>query len=422
MSRPVTIFLTLAISVYGTQIAAHAQDAPGPLYASGEVRGDAASRREARKQPAIRVDIEDGAYAFDVLGTLAVPPHLEQRTWSFAVDFGAEYAAPCKIHAGQLAEMGRLSVFAFEHDARKLLDALEAENLLRYRLAHYKTRVEDDRPVLETDWRYYAPKGRVEAYGVTKVRLAYVEGSTLVCSHNMPGYNASFSRLFNRMVDSMVVGRPPVDPHYQAFFQIYHRGERAGFRTLQMRKDASGETQTIVYETRHLALGYWNDVLYDDMTTEHTTADGRVVSSYTTLMENGFVHTYAALEDNGQGWTLTGKLDNTRLSRAFRRAGQPFVSQRGLLLARQDLMTRPRGEPVDYDLWLPSVDPTDAITASLGVRKTGDRSFRYIESLIVGPYSRKATLREDGTMRSATVTVGSLAFDYRSVFHEGAIE
>ncbi|MEO1573468.1 MAG: hypothetical protein AAFU65_00745, partial [Pseudomonadota bacterium] len=252
MNRPLTVLLALTLAGLAAPAPVRAQDSPGPILQNSAVRRDARTRREAPVRPTIRVDIEDGAFRFDVAGTLAVPPGLDEETWSFAVDFGAEFPASCSIHVGRLTEMGALSVYTFERWARGLLNALDAQALLRFRLTHYETRVQNDRPVLETDWVFYAPKGRVEAYGVAKVRLAYVDGNTVVCSHNMLGYDASFSRLFNRMVESMEIGKPPIDPHYQAFFQIYYRGVHAGFRTVQMRRDDAGQTQTIVYETRHL--------------------------------------------------------------------------------------------------------------------------------------------------------------------------
>ena len=366
--------------------------------------------RETLVREAFPLSLADKRFVGRMPGT-----PLEQRTededsWYVASDLGDAGVMECWVFdteqdpATLSSELGQLLIQTAAGDAPQPPAAqvydLDAGHL-------------DGRPYYALEWLYTLgtpPEARI---GLVKLRTALVGDFTLSCAHNHLGYRQTFGNLFQQLVGSLSVKSASTEPYYQELFIQSIAGRRIGFSLESFRLDPEGDTEVVSIESMILPVDASSLTASDTWRKSFSNPDGSMINAYVYSAENGEVVTDMSLAWGDKQWQVSGSLMGKAFSGVISAENMP-MSSLGFFHGMRELMRDPDATVFEYRSWMPSVDPTSFITATVTVDKPDNNG-----TLQTGPLIFQGEFGSEGTVESMAMNMGGISMLLERAWHRG---
>jgi hypothetical protein len=371
--------------------------------------------QEAEKLKSAKVKIDDGWLRSRLAGKLTQKPTALEGGWYLASDIGTDAPLECWVLEDPV-DPATLAASLASATMQQTADAsggLGERNIFFVDAGAY-----DGAPYLALEWLYQvgqAPDARV---GLTKIRVAVTQGTTLACGHNNPGYRETFARAFEGFVRETRVNREAPEAYYQEVL-VQRIGEQpVGFAHTSFTLDAEGDTQIDTMESVLIPVDAATLSTSDSRSTSFSTADGSLINQSSAVSENGQLTMMLSLSPHEEGgWQLSGTYQGKTLEQEIVSDARP-ITELGQMLAVRDLLADDQ-QSVTMDVWVPQADPTQFIPAA--VSRDGADDGPGAATLTMGPMSVAAHFDPNGSMAHGRLLDSPMDMQLERVWADGAL-
>ena len=261
-----------------------------------------------------------GAFDTRIVGSLVKPIEIAfDGTGAVAlIDFGATAPAECLFFEEDLDLAGALldlSNSAFEAVSQQLGPV--ANKQVRDNRAY----VIGESPALSVEWLYSVG----DAGGHVKHRIASVQEHAVYCRHIQSGYSKSFARLFNGLVKHLRYRQGRLwQPFYTAVWEVRLSGEPVGIEKRVYLREGGDSVRMERRSSSLLPVDGRTLMSLDTMEIHFGQSDGTLINAVHVRSENGELVSHLALDPSGEGWVVSGTLQEKEYSATIER--NPLMS------------------------------------------------------------------------------------------------
>ncbi len=278
----------------------------------------------------------------------------------------------------------------------------------------------DGSAFLSIEWLYTVGEAPEALVGLTKVRAAERDGTSIICTHSLPGYRNSFAKGFAEIVRQLDPGPDAaVDPYFTEVHVFTLNDLRIGFAKSTMTRDSEGDTKIETTDAMLLPVSSTELGTTDSTSFNWSTPDGYLINAGETSVENGELAMDLSLwlDDDGM-WVVDGSLSGKAISEKLGNDAGP-ASALGEMLAVRALLQEPEAAPVNLTLWIPDGDPTVFTSATVALDPASDAPGAV--RMTMGPLKLDGEFDDMGSMRRGTVDVGGITLLIERVFQAGTL-
>jgi hypothetical protein len=375
--------------------------------------------REGELAAPASIESPDGVFRARVPAPLARPIVEEEGEYRVDLEVGAAQPIQCMLFPGE----ADLASFVREAAVRTFA-AIESSHgaIERRAIEQIDAGAIGGSPFLAVDWIYSMRRGDTLQVAALKQFAAIADGATVYCGLGQIGYASTFRSVVGALVETLEhAEEAEPQPYYREVAVVSVAGSRAGFLTVDLVRDAEGDTKSI--QSTSLLVRVGPDTLRADDTVflHWIRPDATLINAHYAESANGELDAELSLELTDAGWQVEGRFAGKPLSAVW-----PAEEVLGTWIA-DAIATReriaqpsPEGASLSSWQWVPSVDPTRRVmgTTHLGAPVDGDRftARQRIESV----ETDVVLDRRSGTATGASMQVGPAVMTIERVFVDGS--
>jgi hypothetical protein len=285
-------------------------------------------------------------------------------------------------------------------------------------VAHLDAGAIDGAPFLAIEWLYTMGEAPNTLVGYSKVRAARNGNIIQACAHNFTGYRDTFAKAFEEFVKSAQQPANDTPPYYEEVALMRLGEQNIGVAHSAYRMDDEGDTQIVTHTTSIVPVAPGVVSSDDAKTTSWSTADGRLINSYSASAQNGELsHNLQLQRDDEDNWQVSGEMQGKPIAATLDGALQP-LSEIGQMQTAAALFAGEE-QQATFLAWLPDADPTKILEGSI---TRDDAEVANQGTLAVGPLSMSARFDESGSVTSAGINIGAAVMTLERIWKNGALE
>ncbi len=388
-------------ALIGLSLSANAKDdAPQPpIPAEWPDFLKKAMKSEIKLKGSTPLNFGDSGITAATPGTVTIEPRLGDNAWFFSADIGEDQTMQCWIFDVEIGMSGTLKDV---HEAVIGELAQEMDKSVKKLPYYVHSDVHNGSVMMTSEWFFLLGEEVPEA-GMSKIRIAQKDGSTLMCSALGLGYRKTFAQYFEGVLDSLAA---PDDakPYYSETFRLSIGERRAGVAAATFTLNDDGTTRASLITSMLLQID-GNSILTSD--SDHMSfsrPDGTLIRSYETVTENGTVKTDLALEKNDDDiWRVSGPFNGKDIDITIDDDTTP-ISPLGQMILARDTIAAKNKSLVPFPIWVPQADPSSFMEGTLQVEKFSRRGNKAV--LTTGPISMNVVLDKTGSSSEVAVAAG----------------
>lgn len=370
-------------------------------------------KKELRKETKVRgskaLEFDDMAIKLQSPGRLDSQPEKEGDFWFWTIKVRKTDPMQCWVSTIELDPA------AFTMGiADNLIGMLAEVNGPEVQRSIYQVDVSHNEgtPIYHLDWLPMFKSDNGSVAGMVKVRTAQWPGATLTCAHAVLGYFDTFDTAFADMVASAQVPQT-LDAYYNSLHTVSFGGQKVGFATLYLDKDADGDSRLTNLMSMMIPVDNKTIAYSDIYRINWSTPAGLLINEYTVTSENGQVSNELNLNWKDGGWQVEGTFQGKALKTTLPEQSNVW-SDLGQMQHMKEQGAAGAFESTTYPMWSPDIDPTTFTQVKLEPKGEG-------VAMTIGPIVTDATVSAEGGLQRGDTDMGGTSMVLDMVYERGAV-
>ena len=356
---------------------------------------EAPTARELAELPRRQVAAPGDAFTGEVEAAEAPTFQTREDALVLSVPLGTRSPMTCFVYAEPLEAGGALH--------RLMALAARRTRVRSARITDVRLLAGAPAVFAELTYRSDTPGG--ESAGQVKMMVHVDERVPLVCTHDEPGYVASFARIAGGLAGSLkgAGGEAPRPPRYTEFHVMRVREAPVGFEWRVVRDAAGSGRLTQVVTSLFFPRAVWELTAQDTVSTELSDKDGVLVARDDARAINGELDLRMSLEQvKGREYHYEGRVQGKDVSGAFT-APAALASAPGMTRALREWLEGKGPDALTLQLYSPELNPVAPVAQVL--RRGKGEGGREVEAELGGG-SATLVLDANGAVERLVMPLG----------------
>jgi hypothetical protein len=273
-------------------------------------------------------------------------------------------------------------------------------------------------PWLSARWLFLVNDGQQKNVGQYQHAVFSKDGHGGVCQHDDIGYVKTFETVVKALAETLEFPGGTAPSYYSEIATVSLGGSRVGVSSVTLRRDADGDTVSIVQSAMLLPTGPGQVSSQDTFHQEFQRPDGSLINAIMAVSGNGELGIDVALKTVEGAWTVSGTIQGKEITQKLAAGEEPSTSVQQARELRTILASdKAVGTTHETKMWV-SADPTRLTKTTTKI--TSKIGPMYLASAQVGPMKVDLTLDSSGMVTAAKIPMGPQVVTIDRVYVNGS--